>query len=159
MPRDPDTGMYSLPSPSDLAVPGTKISSDNWNAVVNDWATEITNTLDPRGETPMAASLDMGGQNITNVANGSAGTDLVNVGQLAGLAGYPVGAMIPWPSKATRPSNWLLCTNPTAYVSRRTYATLFSLLGTSYGSKSGQFGLPQATTNEPSGVCVIIKAA
>ncbi len=55
--------------------------------------------------------------------------------------GMMTGAMIPWPV-ATTPADWLRC-DGTA-VSRTTYADLFALLGTTWGSGDGSttFNLP-----------------
>ena len=140
MPRDLTTGIYSTPAAS-VAVAGQPMSSAGWNTLVADWGNEITNTLDPRGETPMAANLNMGSQKITGLANGSASTDMLAYGQLSSVAGFPVGAMIAWPNKEAAPSNWLICSGS---ASRTAYATLFALLGTNYGTGDGSttFGLP-----------------
>jgi microcystin-dependent protein len=53
----------------------------------------------------------------------------------------PAGAMMAWGSDAI-PSNWLLCDG--SAVSRSTYASLFSAIGTQYGSGDGTttFNLP-----------------
>lgn len=53
----------------------------------------------------------------------------------------PTGAVIAW-STATAPSGYLLCDN--AAVSRTTYATLFGVIGTTYGAGDGSttFNVP-----------------
>ena len=53
----------------------------------------------------------------------------------------PAGAMMAWASN-TIPANWLLCDG--AAVSRSTYASLFAIIGTQYGSGDGSttFNLP-----------------
>jgi len=53
----------------------------------------------------------------------------------------PVGSMMWWP-KSTPPANWLERNG--AAISRSTYATLFALIGTDYGSGNGSttFNLP-----------------
>lgn len=64
--------------------------------------------------------------------------------------GLPCGAIIPW-AGAVAPSNWLLCDG--AAVSRTTYATLFSLIGTTYGSGNGSttFNVPDLRGRIPVG--------
>ena len=53
----------------------------------------------------------------------------------------PIGAMLPYGS-TTPPENWLICDG--SEVSRTTYAELFNVIGTSYGSGDGTttFNLP-----------------
>lgn len=60
---------------------------------------------------------------------------------LGGAGGVPVGAYIPYGGSAA-PTGWLLCDG--SAVSRTTYASLFSILGTSCGAGDGSttFNLP-----------------
>lgn len=53
----------------------------------------------------------------------------------------PIGAMVPYGS-STPPTNWLVCDG--SAVSRTTYAELFAVIGTSYGTGDGSttFNLP-----------------
>lgn len=55
----------------------------------------------------------------------------------------PAGSIIVWPH-GTPPAGWLLCNG--AEVNRTTYAALFALIGTTYGTPSGStvFKLPDA---------------
>lgn len=64
--------------------------------------------------------------------------------------GLPCGSVITW-SGATAPPNWLLC-DGTA-VSRRTYASLFGVIGTTYGAGDGSttFNLPDLRGRVPVG--------
>jgi len=57
------------------------------------------------------------------------------------VGGVPAGCVLPFPT-STVPTGWLQCNG--ANVSRSTYATLFAVLGTAYGSGDGSstFGLP-----------------
>jgi microcystin-dependent protein len=63
---------------------------------------------------------------------------------ITGLAGLNTGLIIPW-STTTAPSGFLEC-DGTA-VSRSTYAALFAVVGTTYGSGNGSttFNLPDLT--------------
>lgn len=62
----------------------------------------------------------------------------------------PAGSVMLWPH-GTAPTGWLLCNG--AEVSRTTYAALFALIGTTYGTPSGSsvFKLPDAQDRVVSG--------
>jgi microcystin-dependent protein len=64
--------------------------------------------------------------------------------------GLPAGSIIPW-GGSSAPANWLLC-DGTA-VSRTTYASLFSAIGTAYGTGDGSttFNLPDLRGRVPVG--------
>jgi microcystin-dependent protein len=51
----------------------------------------------------------------------------------------PAGAIVPY-AGSSAPSGWLLCYGQ--LVSTTTYANLYTALGTTYGSGSGTFGIP-----------------
>lgn len=63
----------------------------------------------------------------------------------------PVGSMVEWPA-ATAPQGWLLARGQA--VSRTTYAELFALIGTTYGSGNGSstFNLPDMRGRVPVGM-------
>ena len=62
----------------------------------------------------------------------------------------PTGVVLPFAGSAA-PSGWLLCDGST--VSRTTYATLFGVIGTTYGSGDGSttFALPDLKGRVPAG--------
>jgi microcystin-dependent protein len=64
--------------------------------------------------------------------------------------GTPSGALMMW-ATGTAPTGWLLCNG--AEVSRTTYATLFSVIGTTFGLGNGSstFNLPNYTNRMPVG--------
>lgn len=100
----------------------------------------MTNSLSRNGKGGMLSDLSMGGFSITNMAPGVQSTDAATVGQLSGLAGVPVGSMMDWPS-ATAPTGWLICAGQA--LSRADYASLFAVVGTTFGAPSGStFNLP-----------------
>jgi microcystin-dependent protein len=72
----------------------------------------------------------------------------INAANIIGLSstGVPSGSMVAWSSQ-TIPSGWLLCNGDA--VSRTTYATLFGVTGTTFGSGDGSttFNLPNGTAN------------
>jgi microcystin-dependent protein len=64
--------------------------------------------------------------------------------------GTPTGGLMLWPT-ASPPANWLICNG--AAVSRTTYATLFAVVGTTFGVGNGSttFNLPNYTDRVPIG--------
>ena len=62
----------------------------------------------------------------------------------------PIGSIVPYGS-STAPANWLVCDG--SAVSRTTYADLFAVIGTSYGSGDGSttFNLPNLKGKVPVG--------
>ena len=69
---------------------------------------------------------------------------------LTGIEGIPTATIVPW-SSASVPSGFLEC-DGTA-VSRTTYATLFGIVGTTYGAGDGSttFNVPDLADNVPVG--------
>tara|TARA_R100000231_G_scaffold44612_1_gene38636 strand:+ start:7380 stop:7970 length:591 start_codon:yes stop_codon:yes gene_type:complete len=65
---------------------------------------------------------------------------------IQGIAGINTGIIVPW-SKDAVPSGFLLCDG--SNVSRSTYADLFAVVATTYGSGDGSstFGLPDLQNN------------
>lgn len=63
----------------------------------------------------------------------------------------PVGSLMMW-STATAPSQWLLCDG--SAVSRNLYASLFNVIGTTYGTGDGSttFNVPDMRGRLPRGV-------
>ena len=69
---------------------------------------------------------------------------------LTGIEGIPTATIVPW-SSASVPSGFLECNG--AAVSRTTYATLFGIVGTTYGTGDGSttFNVPDLADNVPVG--------
>lgn len=62
----------------------------------------------------------------------------------------PIGTIKIWPKNGTWPTGWMECNN--ASLSRTTYADLFALIGTTFGSSSGTtFNLPDLRGMVPVG--------
>ena len=76
--------------------------------------------------------------------------DTINLGKIKGETGTttPVGTILPW-SQATAPNGFLKCDG--SAVSRATYAALFEVVGTTYGSGDGSttFNIPNLTSRVP----------
>jgi microcystin-dependent protein len=75
----------------------------------------------------------------------SGGTEIINNGELL-EGGIPSGTIVPW-SDSSIPTGFLECTGQA--VSRSTYATLFGIIGTTYGSGNGSttFNVPNLQDN------------
>jgi len=79
----------------------------------------------------------------------SGGTEIINNGELL-EGGIPTATIVPW-SSASVPSGFLECNG--SAVSRTTYATLFGIVGTTYGAGDGSttFNVPDLQDNVPVG--------
>ncbi len=69
---------------------------------------------------------------------------------IVGVEGIPTGTIVPW-SDSSVPSGFLECDG--SAVSRTTYATLFTIIGTTYGVGDGSttFNTPDLQDNVPVG--------
>lgn len=158
MPRN-GSGTYTLPEPPFVA--GTVISSAAVNDDLNDIATALTGSLPRDGQAGMTGqmkaadgSLLLPGYTFSNDPNtgfyrpnddeiavvcGGVQVALFTSGGLE--TGVQVGVVFDY-AGATVPGGYLLCYGQN--VSRTTYASLFSAIGTTYGSGDGvtTFGLP-----------------
>jgi microcystin-dependent protein len=91
-----------------------------------------------------------------SIANGGTGATTA-VGAVAnlGLGTFlvPTGTILMWPSSAI-PGDWKLCDG--SAILRSTYATLYGIIGTTFGSGNGTttFNLPNYTDRMPRGVGV-----
>lgn len=142
MPRD-SNGAYSLPSGL-TAITGEDILPEQINTPFADIATALTGSLPRNGTGAMLAALPMGGYKITDVADGTADTDGVSKGQMDAAISAAIvapGIVTPY-AGASAPSGWLLCNGQA--VSRTTYASLFAIISTTYGTGDGSttFNVP-----------------
>lgn len=162
MPRN-GSGTYSLPQPP--FVSGTVISSAAMNSNLSDIASALTTSIASDGQTPVTGQLKLADGSVlspswaftteTNTGLFHLGTGeigvvvqgaqvaFINSGGWQGpiLGGTPIGAMTDF-AGSSAPSKWYLCYGQA--VSRSTYASLFAVIGTTYGSGDGvtTFNLP-----------------
>jgi microcystin-dependent protein len=89
-----------------------------------------------------------------SIANGGTGATTATQARInLGLGSFlvPTGSVIMWPSN-TIPSDWQLCDG--SAILRSTYATLYAVIGTTFGSGNGTttFNVPNYTDRMPRGV-------
>lgn len=139
MPRSSD-GSYSLPTGT-LVNTGDTILVSQHNPPFADLAQAVGNSLDRDGKGGMRADLQMGGNRVSNLADGVDDTDAATVGQLGNLSSIPIGAVLDYWG-ATPPAGYLFPVGQA--VSRATYAALFAIIGTAAGAGDGSttFNLP-----------------
>lgn len=121
------------------AVTGQTVQAAQVNTPFDDVQSMLSQVLLRSGVAPMTGPLPMNGFKVTGAADGVASTDLATVGQLQSAA--PIGAVISFAGSAA-PSGWLFCAGQA--ISRTQYSSLFSVIGTAYGSGNGSttFNLP-----------------
>lgn len=107
---------------------------------MQDIAQSLGNSLSRDGYGGMRANLDMGGHKVVNVGEGTDDTDLATVGQVNSV-GLPLGVILDY-AGAEPPTGWLFCYGQA--ISRTTYASLYAIVGTVYGTGDGSttFNLP-----------------
>jgi microcystin-dependent protein len=159
MPRN-GSGTMSIPN---SFTANTVISSADMNENNQDIATELTASLPINGVKAMTAPLPLAsGTAALPSMTFSADTDtgiyrvgadqlgiavagtLVNTVASTGISGFgatPIGGLMPY-AGLTAPSGWILCYGQD--ISRTTYAALFAIVSTTYGTGDGSttFGLP-----------------
>jgi|SRR5581483_1650846 len=118
---------------------GTTATAEDQNTQDNDIAAGLTAVGWATGGKAASAPVNMGGNKISNIANGTVSTDAVNYSQISSL--LPSGVMFPY-AGSTVPSGFLLCDGQA--VSRTTYANLFAAIGTTWGAGDGSttFNVP-----------------
>lgn len=85
-------------------------------------------------------------------------TTAVGVTSTLSLLSAPVGSMIQWPVTSSYPTGWLRCDG--SNISRTTYADLFALIATTYGTGDGSttFTIPNINAAGTGSPVYIIKA-
>ena len=137
MPRNAQ-GLYTLPAGNPVT-PGTVIESAWANTTMDDMAQAITDSLPRSGTAPMTGDLTLANSNPTAAKHATSKAYVDSF--MAYASGFPVGAIAPF-AGALGPVGWLKCDG--SLVNRTTYATLFAIIGTTYGAgdNTTTFGLP-----------------
>jgi len=151
---DGTTGFYSAQTGSagnfvingNLTVTGNETEVGTLSASTLSVSNNATFAVGPTAPTATT------GTNTTQLAT----TAFVNA-SIAAAPATITGAILMWPT-TTAPSGYLLCNG--SAVSRTTYSSLFSVLGTTFGTGDGSttFNLPNYTDNMPIGVGTIATA-
>ena len=112
----------------------------------------VTGTLGVTGATSLTTGSISG---IMTAPTATAGTNTTQIATTAFAiaSGTPTGSLLMWPTSSA-PTGYLLC-NGTA-VSRTTYATLFALIGTTFGAgdTTTTFNIPNYTNRMPYGTTI-----
>lgn len=130
---------------------GTTASASQVNANFDDLINFLNSSvLHTDGSNAFVGDLDAGGHKLTNLAPGVASTDAATVSQLGSAGELPAGVIV-MTAKSSADTGWLLCDG--GAVSRTTYSTLFTAIGTTYGSGDGSttFNLPDLSSRFPAG--------
>ena len=80
-------GTYSPPAPQFPAIPNTVIYADDFNQIILDIATALSTAIFRDGQAAFTANQSMGGNKLTNLANGANPQDAVTMLQVATLDG------------------------------------------------------------------------
>lgn len=147
MPRDVNGNV--TPPPGTIVNSGDTILPSQHNPVVTDYAAMLEQSLSRDGQGGMRAPLNMNGFKLTNVGTATLPWDAVNMAQASSL-GTPIGTVVDY-AGSNPPEGWLLCYGQS--LSRSAYASLFAVIGTTYGSTSSStFNLPDCRGRVTAGV-------
>jgi microcystin-dependent protein len=127
---------------------GVKIEATRHDTQDQDFQDGINACLNKDGSNVATGNLNLNSNKITNLANGTVSADAATFGQLQSVV--PSGAITAY-GAGSAPSGWLLC-DGTA-INRTTYATLFGIIGTTYGVGDGSttFNIPNLQQRFPLG--------
>jgi len=102
-------------------------------------ATVANNALPKTGGT-MSGAINMGGNKITALANGTASTDAAAFGQ---LSTFTPSGLISMYGGSVAPSGWLLCDGSS--YSTASQPNLFAVIGYTFGGSGSNFNVPFMT--------------
>jgi len=137
------TGNVTLSTPQNIDT----TSNPTFGTVTANLTGTASGNLPLSGGT-LSGALNLGSNQIHNVANGTSATDAVNLGQITGLATFQSGDLKAAAYSAT-PSGWLLCDGTSYPIA--TYPTLFAAIGYAYGGAGANFNVPNLVNRTPVG--------
>jgi hypothetical protein len=110
----------------------------------------VTGTLGVTGATSLTTGSISG---VMTAPTAAAGTNTTQIATTAFVLvnGSPTGGIMMW-GTGTAPTGWLLCNG--ASVSTTTYATLFAVIGYTFGGSGASFTLPNYTNRMPYGTTI-----
>ena len=146
------SGTYTLPSGNPV-VTGTTITSSWANATLSNIADALTQSVSADGQTPITGAINMTGHLINNVTDPVSAQDAATKNYVDAINSVVTGTINMWPT-ASAPTGYLLCQG--SAVSRATYASLFAIIGTTFGVGDGTttFNLPNYTNRMPYGTTI-----
>lgn len=153
MPFDGRGNFSRLHRWEDDRINGIEIVTDHMDEEHDNFAEGLSQCFLKNGLSTMQNDFDAGNFKVRNIANGTTDKDAVNKSQLDSTktnleafasALMPTGVILPY-SGTTAPTGFLMCDG--SAVSRTTYADLFAVIGTTYGSGDGSttFNLPNSS--------------
>lgn len=122
-------------------VNGQAADADDVNQNFSDLVSFLnTHVVQRDGSQDMGGDLDLGSNKIVNVADPTADQDAATKAYVDDVR-VPIGGMVDWAVDPI-PDGWMTCDG--SAISRTTYATLFALIGTTFGEGDGSttFNLP-----------------
>lgn len=121
------------------AVTGQTVQAAQVNVPFDDVQSMLSQVLLRSGVAPMTGPINMNGFRVNGAADGVSSTDLATVGQVQSAA--PIGSVVSF-AGINAPSGWALCFGQE--LSRTDYASLFAVIGTTFGAGNGSstFNVP-----------------
>jgi microcystin-dependent protein len=142
-------------------VTGLPASASNGQAVRHEQVVALQTTITgissqfmPKAGGTFTGAVNLGSQVLNGLVSPTTTDGAANKGYvdttLASFGGLPVGSVIPF-AAAAAPTGWLACDGST--ISRTTYASLFSVIGVTWGAGDGvtTFGTPDLRGRAPIG--------
>ena len=141
------SGTYTLPAGNPV-VSGTVIATSWANNTMNDLAAAMTDSVAADGQTPMTGPLNLNSNKITNLANGTASTDAVNLGQFGTptFSGPVVCSSTLTVTGVTTLNGGLTVTGNTAVTGNGSFTGDGTFGGNLAVNGTGQIRLPNGTT-------------
>lgn len=138
----------SLTTTNDFTAGGTlHVDSVNESVGIGTSSPNASEALTVGGDTSVAGDLTVSGDIVADTVSSSAG-------DLAALvrAAMPIGSLTAYAGSSSPDASWLMCDG--SAISRTTYASLFALIGTTYGSGNGSttFNVPDLRGKVPVGL-------
>lgn len=139
--------VYEISLAQVLVTAGVTDISGQYSTLITDERTYATVRNARQSSLVHPAAIDLGGEKITELANGTVSSNALTKSQMDDSANYspaPTGVCRMF-GTTTLPGGWLLCNG--AAVSRTTYANLYAVTGDRFGAGNGTttFNLPDLT--------------
>ena len=145
------SGIYNLPAGNPV-VTGTTISSTWANNTLNDIAATLTDSIAADGQTPMTGDLDLNGNQIKNLANGTLPDDAASVAQVTSAVAITGGTINGTTIGATTASTGrfttLESTGNTTVGGTLAVTGISTFTGNGSFNSTGALKIPAGTTGE-----------